>query len=467
MNNIKISCCFLGRCRWLAAVVLLLTVPIANADNFRLFVGQMKTLPLVNIDRVAVGNAGLVSTSIMNNGELLILAEKAGDTEIQIWLKDGETVTHKFYIIPANTARNVAEVRSIVGKVAGLSIRQVGSNIILKGAISHKASAMLKKVTTVYTNVLDLTSATASNDLAKVFEGMKQLQVRSAGDKLVVSGEVSARDKAYIEAVKDSYPELVDLTVSSEIVPMVYMKVQITELGNKASENLGIKWDISTESTNPVGSFTTLGNFKNSITGGISGDINVTISAAISDGSALLLASPTLSALSGSEADFFAGGSFPIKVINDGKTSIEFKDYGLSLKIKPVVGANNRITTSIATELSDIDRSVAVDGIPGVTSRKTATQVSLEPGQTFAISGLINRSMSRDVTRFPYLSKVPIFGALFKSKNFINNKSNLVIFITPYIVSQSSDINQQQLKLAENLKADYLDETEFNLEIIE
>ena len=179
----------------LTLLVLSLSITV-QADNFRLFVGQMKTLALPGIDRVAVGNSGLVSTSIMDNGELLVLAENAGDTEIQIWLKDGEVIAHKFYIIPANTARNVAEIRSIVGRVKGLSVRQVGSNIILKGAISHQASAIIKKVSSVYTNVLDLTTATASSDLAEVFKNMPNVIVRNAGNKLVVSGDVSDEDKA-------------------------------------------------------------------------------------------------------------------------------------------------------------------------------------------------------------------------------------------------------------------------------
>jgi pilus assembly protein CpaC len=447
------------------ALVLVSLTNLAYADNFRLFVGQMKTLALPEIDRVAVGNGGLVSTSIMDNGELLILAEKAGDTEIQIWLKDGKTVAHKFYIIPANTARNVAEIRSIVGKVSGLSVRQVGSNIILKGAISHKSSTMIEKVAKVYTNVLNLTSATASSDLNKVFKDMPDVEVRNAGDKLVISGNVNENDKDYINAVKNSYPELVDLTVSTTAPKMVYMKVQITELGNKTSESLGIKWDITSNA--PSASYTTLSNLKNSLTGGLTGDINATINAAINDGSALLLASPTLSALSGSEADFFAGGSFPIKVIQDGETSIEFKEYGITLKIKPVVDANNRISAVVETELSDIDNSVAVDGVPGLLSRKTDTHVSLESGQTFALSGLVNRNLSKDIARFPFLSKLPVLGALFRSKNFVNNKSNLVIFITPYLITPESNLNQKQLLVAERLEAKFSDIKEFNLEIIE
>lgn len=446
-------------------LVMISLSAISHADNYRLFVGQMKTLALPNIDRVAVGNSGLVSTSIMDNGELLVLAEKPGDTEIQIWLDSGEVIAHKFYIIPANTARNVAEVRSIIGRVQGLSVRQVGSNIILKGAISRSAMEILEKVTKVYTNVINLTSAAASADLAKILQDFPHIKVRDSGGKLIISGDISEEDKGFLAAIKSSYPELVDLTISGS-VPMVYMKVQITELSNKASESLGIQWNVNNDSDSGA-TFTTLKNLSNSIAGGLTGNISAAISAAVSDGEAIILASPTLSASSGSEANFFSGGSFPVKLIVDGEPTIEYKDYGLSLKINPVVESNGMITTAINTELSDIDNSVAIDGTPGLISRKTDTQVSLKPGQTFAISGLVNKNVSRDSSGLPFLSKIPLFGVLFKSKNFADSKSNLVILITPYLVTPQSEIMQKQLKVAQHIQLKAHQQDTFNLEIIE
>jgi len=457
----------------ISMVVLLVSLSAASqADNFRLFVGEMKTLSLPNIDRVAVGNGGLVSTSIMDNGELLVLAEKAGDTEIQIWLKDGAVVAHKFYIIPANTARNVAEVRSIVGKVKGLSIRQVGSNIILKGDISHKASAIIKKVSEVYTNVLDLTTATASDDLAGVFSNMPDVKVRKTGAKLVISGDVTAEDKAYIEAVKGSYPEVVDLTNANATKPMVYMNVKITEFSNKGAEKLGIEWAGSMvgpglhlntyngEAYNPDG--------VRDVTFGIASSLTSAINFAISSGEALLLASPTLSALSGSKAEFLAGGEFPIAVPDgEGGTTIEYKEYGIILNVKPDVDANGRIIASIETEVSSIDSSVTVNGAPGLKKRKTTTEVSLKQGQTFAISGLVNQDISKDISRFPFLSKMPVLGALFKSKNFANNRSDLIIFITPNIVDADSKLNTDQIANAQAIEAKYLEKYEFNMEIVE
>lgn len=443
-----------------------------SADNFRLFVGQMKTISVPNIDRVAVGNSGLVSTSIMDNGELLVLAESSGDTEIQIWTKTGEAITHKFYIIPANTARNVTEVRSIIGKVSGLNVSQVGSNIILKGNISHQAHAIIQKVTKVYTNVLDLTVPTASSDLSKMFKEMKSVKTRQAGSKLVITGKVSAEEKAYIEAIKGSYSELVDLTDSTETQPMVYMNVQITEFSNKAAENLGIAWEGSLTGpqflSNTFNNTTLNPNGAADATFGIATSLTSMINLAISSGEALLLASPTLSALSGSEAEFLAGGEFPISVPDgNGGTTLEFKQYGIILKVKPQVQPSGHIVASIETEVSSIDASVAVDGAPGLKKRETKTEVSLKQGQTFAISGLVNRDISEDITRFPFISKIPVLGQLFKSKNFVNNRSDLIIFITPHIIDADSQLNLDQLTVAQEMEAKFFDKDEFNLEIIE
>ena len=455
----------------LTLLVLSLSITV-QADNFRLFVGQMKTLALPGIDRVAVGNSGLVSTSIMDNGELLVLAENAGDTEIQIWLKDGEVIAHKFYIIPANTARNVAEIRSIVGRVKGLSVRQVGSNIILKGAISHQASAIIKKVSSVYTNVLDLTTATASSDLAEVFKNMPNVIVRNAGNKLVVSGDVSDEDKAYNEAVKSSYPELLDLTNSNATKPMVYLNVKITEFSNKAAENLGVAWAGSAQGPS-LHSNTFNGDAYNpdglpDLTYGIVSSLTSILNFAISSGEALILASPTLSALSGSEAEFLAGGEFPVAVPDgNGGTAIEYKEYGIILKIKPVVDSQGRIIASIDIEISSIDSSVTVNGAPGLKKRKTTPEVSLKQGQTFAISGLVNREISKDISRFPFLSKIPVLGALFRSKNFADNRSDLIIFITPNIVDADSKLNTEQLAEAAAIETKFFTNNEFNLEIIE
>ena len=253
---------------------------------------------------------------------------------------------------------------------------------------------------------------------------------------------------------------------------MVYLNVKITEFSNKAAENLGVAWAGSAQGPS-LHSNTFNGDAYNpdglpDLTYGIVSSLTSILNFAISSGEALILASPTLSALSGSEAEFLAGGEFPVAVPDgNGGTAIEYKEYGIILKIKPVVDSQGRIIASIDIEISSIDSSVTVNGAPGLKKRKTTTEVSLKQGQTFAISGLVNREISKDISRFPFLSKIPVLGALFRSKNFADNRSDLIIFITPNIVDADSKLNTEQLAEAAAIETKFFTNNEFNLEIIE
>jgi pilus assembly protein CpaC len=157
-----------------------------------------------------------------------------------------------------------------------------------------------------------------------------------------------------------------------------------------------------------------------------------------------ILAEPNLVATSGQEASFLAGGEYPIPVTQGGGSTggtavtVEFKEFGVKLKMTPVVLGGGRVKINVAPEVSDLDFTTAVrfNGflIPGLTSRKINTTVELNEGQTFAIAGLLNHSISatKDVT--PVLGDVPVIGALFRSVRYQKKETELVVLVTPRIV---------------------------------
>ena len=153
-------------------IILMMIAQTASADSFRMFVGEIKALNLGQIERVAVGNGSLISTSILDNGKLLILAESEGDTELQIWLSGGKVVDHHFYVIKQNASRNAAEIQNILGKDTGIEILQVGKNVVLKGSVSKSTSDIVDKLVDVYTNIVNLTKPTAGTDIEKIFENI-------------------------------------------------------------------------------------------------------------------------------------------------------------------------------------------------------------------------------------------------------------------------------------------------------
>ena len=153
-----------------------------------------------------------------------------------------------------------------------------------------------------------------------------------------------------------------------------------------------------------------------------------------------VLAEPNLVALSGREASFLAGGSFPIPVPQGQDTiSIEFREFGVQLKFTPTVLADDRVRLHVAPEISEPDYSSAVQVqgffVPGLTQRRVETMVEVGSGQTIAIGGLLSEKSRATAKRVPGLGDVPVLGALFSSVEYQSEETELVILITPELVS--------------------------------
>ena len=172
-------------------------------------------------------------------------------------------------------------------------------------------------------------------------------------------------------------------------------------------------------------------------------DILSTLDLAETDGYATTLAQPTLTALSGETASFLAGGEIPIPVPQyQGVTTIEYKEYGVSLAFTPTVLGDGRISLRVRPEVSQLTSStVAIQGyqIPGLTTRRAETTVELGSGQSFVIGGLLNNNTSNSVQKAPFLADIPILGQLFRSNGWKRSESELVIVVTPYLVRPVSD----------------------------
>jgi pilus assembly protein CpaC len=154
-----------------------------------------------------------------------------------------------------------------------------------------------------------------------------------------------------------------------------------------------------------------------------------------SNGLAKVLAEPTLVTLSGQEAKFLAGGEMPIPLASTfGTIQVEWKKFGILLNFTPTVIGDNTIHLRLATEVSDIDPSLAItiggSTIPGLTSRQSETTVRLGNGQSFAIAGLMSDRVRSNIDKVPLLGSIPILGALFRSSQFRRLESELLVIVT-------------------------------------
>ncbi len=156
------------------------------------------------------------------------------------------------------------------------------------------------------------------------------------------------------------------------------------------------------------------------------------------------LAQPNLTAVSGETAEFLVGGEFPIPMSQGlGAVSIDYKKYGVSLSYTPIVLADGRISLRVRPEVSELSSqgAVTLNGftVPALTVRRAETTVELGSGQSFMIAGLLSNSASNTIQRMPGAADLPVLGALFKSTNFQKNETELVIVITPYLVTPVND----------------------------
>ncbi|AZT82390.1 secretin [Marinobacter sp. NP-4(2019)] len=165
-----------------------------------------------------------------------------------------------------------------------------------------------------------------------------------------------------------------------------------------------------------------------------------------SGGFAYTLAEPSLVTLSGQSATFLSGGEFPIPVSRgDDGIEVEFKQFGVSLSLTPTVVGEDQIILKVAPEVSDLDDAAGIASggitIPGLRVRRTETTVAMAPGETFIISGLVSRNTFNNSDRIPGLGNLPLLGALFRSDRVSREDRELIMVVTPHLVSPGKQGN--------------------------
>lgn len=207
-----------------------------------------------------------------------------------------------------------------------------------------------------------------------------------------------------------------------EIAPVVRVEIAVAEIRRARAKNLGVRWpDAISGQILPDGAWVREG-------------LPFNAQAFESEGLGRLLARPNLLCRSGKEAEFMAGGEFPIKTFNYLKQDVVWKKYGILLKVKPKADASGRIALAVETEVSSIDPSRTVEGIPGMLTNRVASHFDLSRPRTVILSGLLKNDESTSREGLLGLSALPILGPLFGSREWKENRTELVIFVRPAIV---------------------------------
>src|SRR5690606_7152920 len=138
-----------------------------------------------------------------------------------------------------------------------------------------------------------------------------------------------------------------------------------------------------------------------------------------------------------------------------GRPSIVFKDYGITLNVKPMVDEKQRISTAILAEVSSLDFSVAINGVPGLLSRKVDSVVNVNNNDTIVISGLASSQDSKQVSKMPFFGDLPLIGGLFRSTGKSDQQTELVILLTPRMVAPGDEYDAPIQKLGDEMVQDF------------
>lgn len=284
-------------------------------------------------------------------------------------------------------------------------------------------------------------------ELARLFPD-ERISVRSAAGSIVINGTVSSAQR--VSQIGEVAERFAPNNVSNLLTVGGSQQVMLSVRFAEVSRSFGR--EISTEAVFEDGDFTlsTLGGLVASpfVSAGLTGleigsaTLDFFFDALENQGVIKTLAEPNLIALTGRSASFLAGGEFPVPVAQEeGAVTVEFKPFGVGLSFTPTVVTEDLINLELVAEVSQVDETFAATaefGVPGISTRRTETVIELRDGQSFAIAGLLQSNFSDSIRSVPWANQVPVLGALFRSAQYQNNETELVVIVTPYLVQPSS-----------------------------
>lgn len=393
--------------------------------------GQTRLMPYPGVIRVSIGHPDIANAQPTGPDEILLTGLKAGVTDLRIWKRNGTQERYLLKVVD-NSWVQILEVANIVlADVEGVNAREENGIVFIEGRVLREQDI-------------------------PIIEDMKKKLSKEIGSGTVVFNIV--RPKVSLQA-------------------MILLDVQVVEVRRDDLMNVGVEWASSApgpfyEVAGEVHgvldfqkweSFFGFGYDQNNPTEPLT-EIGSTINLLQTKGIARVLAQPKLVTKSGSKAEFLAGGEIPIPIRGrDGELTVEFKQVGVILDFEPVADPDGFINTKINVEVSAVDESVEVLDIPGFITRKTNMEMNVQTGQTMVISGMLQAEDSKAVAKVPGLGSIPIIGELFKSRDFRENSTELVIFVTPYLVDPDSKRNKDMLQRADQLSEDASNDMKFSI----
>lgn len=378
----------------------------APARDIAVAVRGQQTLMLEGAPaRIAIGDPEVADVKVLaasgkRQASLLLYGKKPGTTQLQVWT--GNNAAPQLWTV--RVAGNVQQVMAGRGMAGGANVDVAGDRAVVSGQadspLSHQASVAAAGAVVGDKNVVDVSTAGTG--------GVVQVEVK------VVEVSRSVMKQAGISFAGRSGPWGGTNSITPDGFP--------APLGFSKSAALASGFSLFYDSN----------------------DFSARLRLLQNNGMARVLAEPTLVALTGQSASFLAGGELPIPEAGGlGTTTVTFKPFGIGLTVTPTVLSRERIALKVAPEASELDYSnaIAVSSgtntttlIPALRTRRADTTVELGDGESFVVSGLVSRQTKALVNKVPMLGDLPIIGSFFRSVDYTQEDTELVIVVTPRLV---------------------------------
>lgn len=441
--------------RWLVIVSGLCwaTPGWAQTESLSLITGQQKIISAPGVTRISVANPNVADVKVIDQGQVLVTAVGSGSTDLAVW-RGNKVTNYEVRVTSMDPKQIKREVEKLLEGREGVRVRVVKDNVVVEGNVLTLADLeKAEEVVQLYPQVKNLVKLDPSAH-AHIAEAINK--------ELAAGGMVNARANVvgatiFIEGIVDTEADLQKAEIITRAIAknvqsvlrvgasrMVELDVEFVEISKNSLDRIGVRWPTDLSGTINL-NYSNTKVFKGvdqadaeSLTGtaSFSGSLGLTLQ--FNDGVTRTLARPRLVAASNQEAKFLAGGEVPIPIVTQDRVYVEFKEYGIRLTITPVAEASGTIQTKVLAEISDVDDTVAVMGIPGFITRRVDTNVTVKDGETIVLSGLLHVTESKSITKVPILGHIPIIGELFKSRQFQDNQTELAVFVTPRLVDPLS-----------------------------
>lgn len=412
--SILTAAAVMGACSWALAAT-----PVNVSLN------SSKYMQAPKITRIAIGNPEIADVRMLSARDYLLIGKKAGSTSLIVWSANGVREEYSVYV-SGDDQGMASAIQQAIG-YPGITAQMMNGKVLLRGTVKNQ----YEHDTAIKIAQLYLGSGGGSTSSATTASGTN-------------GSQGSATDENIIDLLEMSHPS------------QIRLEAQLIEINTDDEKNLGIQY------WSP-----TLGNSSSGVTAGSSGlvyagedfshprgsfgwigshlsTIDASLQALVTNGKARILSRPSITTMSGKTANILIGGRIPIPTsAGDGEISIDWREYGIRLNIEPVVDGENKITSKVHAEVSTLDYGHAVVennfSIPALASREADAVINVRSGATMAIGGLLNSEDSKTVSKIPLLGDLPIIGQFFRHTSKTRDNRELLILITPTLVSDDTE----------------------------